>query len=235
MKRNIIILVSLFVLITVLVLTKNTEYSKKAYSNIEKPYFCSEEAKVCPDGSTVARTGPKCEFTACPPVKTTPKPPVIETPETPDGSSQDKTKDNEVVFCTMEAKMCPDGSYVGRIGPDCEFAACPADPKDEVKEPEPTASGQEIGQSREYDGVVITPVSVKEDSRCKEGTQCIWAGRLIVTTKIEKSSAGTTFAAQIEKIISSNVDLEMGVAYSYEGRSITLVSEADGKYNFEVK
>lgn len=30
--------------------------------------------------------------------------------------------------CTMEAKLCPDGSYVGRTGPDCEFAQCPADP-----------------------------------------------------------------------------------------------------------
>jgi len=26
--------------------------------------------------------------------------------------------------CTMEAKLCPDGSYVGRAGPNCEFAAC---------------------------------------------------------------------------------------------------------------
>ncbi len=29
------------------------------------------------------------------------------------------------VACTMEARLCPDGSYVGRTGPDCEFAACP--------------------------------------------------------------------------------------------------------------
>jgi hypothetical protein len=29
------------------------------------------------------------------------------------------------VFCTMEAKLCPDGSYVGRTGPKCEFSACP--------------------------------------------------------------------------------------------------------------
>ena len=27
--------------------------------------------------------------------------------------------------CTMEAKLCPDGSSVGRSGPKCEFAACP--------------------------------------------------------------------------------------------------------------
>lgn len=27
--------------------------------------------------------------------------------------------------CTTEAKICPDGSSVGRTGPDCEFAPCP--------------------------------------------------------------------------------------------------------------
>ena len=27
--------------------------------------------------------------------------------------------------CTMEAKLCPDGSAVGRVGPNCEFAPCP--------------------------------------------------------------------------------------------------------------
>ncbi len=27
--------------------------------------------------------------------------------------------------CTLEAKICPDGSAVGRTGPNCEFAACP--------------------------------------------------------------------------------------------------------------
>lgn len=29
------------------------------------------------------------------------------------------------VYCTQEVKMCPDGSAVGRTGPNCEFAACP--------------------------------------------------------------------------------------------------------------
>ncbi|HZJ42021.1 MAG TPA: Gmad2 immunoglobulin-like domain-containing protein [Patescibacteria group bacterium] len=28
------------------------------------------------------------------------------------------------VFCTMEAKLCPDGSAVGRSGPNCEFTPC---------------------------------------------------------------------------------------------------------------
>jgi hypothetical protein len=30
------------------------------------------------------------------------------------------------VACTMEAKICPDGSAVGRSGPKCEFAPCPS-------------------------------------------------------------------------------------------------------------
>lgn len=28
--------------------------------------------------------------------------------------------------CTQEAMVCPDGSSVGRTGPNCEFAPCPA-------------------------------------------------------------------------------------------------------------
>jgi hypothetical protein len=30
------------------------------------------------------------------------------------------------VACTAEAKLCPDGSAVGRVGPNCEFAECPS-------------------------------------------------------------------------------------------------------------
>lgn len=29
------------------------------------------------------------------------------------------------VACTMDAKICPDGSAVGRVGPNCDFAPCP--------------------------------------------------------------------------------------------------------------
>jgi len=36
-----------------------------------------------------------------------------------------KSTDDNSVVCTMDAKICPDGSFVGRISPDCEFASCP--------------------------------------------------------------------------------------------------------------
>lgn len=30
-------------------------------------------------------------------------------------------------MCTMDAKICPDGTGVGRTGPNCEFAPCPGE------------------------------------------------------------------------------------------------------------
>lgn len=33
--------------------------------------------------------------------------------------------DTDQVACTQDAKICPDGSAVGRQGPKCEFAPCP--------------------------------------------------------------------------------------------------------------
>jgi len=40
-------------------------------------------------------------------------------PLPPEGSSD--------TVCTMEAKLCSDGSAVGRTGPNCEFAPCPGE------------------------------------------------------------------------------------------------------------
>jgi len=37
-----------------------------------------------------------------------------------------KFTDSGQVACAEEARICPDGSSVGRIGPNCEFAKCPA-------------------------------------------------------------------------------------------------------------
>ena len=35
--------------------------------------------------------------------------------------------DANQVVCTADVKLCPDGSYVGRVAPSCNFAACPGD------------------------------------------------------------------------------------------------------------
>ncbi len=54
------------------------------------------------------------------------------------------------VACTMDAKMCPDGSYVGRTGPKCEFEACPTE--DSVL---PPAEGLETWETSVLNGVKI--------------------------------------------------------------------------------
>ena len=38
---------------------------------------------------------------------------------------QERTGGPAQIACTQEAKICPDGSSVGRSGPACEFPACP--------------------------------------------------------------------------------------------------------------
>lgn len=60
----------------------------------------------------------------------------------------------ESVMCTMDAKLCPDGSSVGRTGPNCEFAPCPGedgsdgdsadDGTDDMDEPEESGDGESV-------------------------------------------------------------------------------------------
>ena len=64
----------------------------------DEPFACTKDVRICPDGSSVGREWPNCEFAACP---------------------------QEPMICTDDAKQCPDGSFVVRTWPNCEFAACP--------------------------------------------------------------------------------------------------------------
>ncbi len=49
-----------------------------------------------------------------------------KTTASPTRATSETSASGDVVVCTMDAKMCPDGSYVGRVAPACEFAACPS-------------------------------------------------------------------------------------------------------------
>ena len=60
MKKNIIVI---FVIIVVIILAIGGYF---IFNNQQKPIACTMEAKLCPDGSSVGRVGPKCEFAACP-------------------------------------------------------------------------------------------------------------------------------------------------------------------------
>jgi len=109
-KIYLIVAMAILILISVLLVVtfKNQQIDTGNINNFEScqnaGYAVGESyPRVCfgPDGKT---------FT-----EATPQP----TSTTPSG--------DENIACTMDAKLCPDGSYVGRIPPDCEFAPCPGE------------------------------------------------------------------------------------------------------------
>lgn len=50
------------------------------------------------------------------------------------------------VACTLDAKICPDGSYVSRVGPDCEFEECPDPVPTLYDEPADTSADEPVPQ-----------------------------------------------------------------------------------------
>jgi hypothetical protein len=64
MKKTIITIFGSVILFVVLVLGLKTFVLKSVENNND--HACTEEAKICPDGSTVGRTGANCEFSPCP-------------------------------------------------------------------------------------------------------------------------------------------------------------------------
>lgn len=133
------------------------------------------------------------------------------------------------VACTMEAKLCSDGSYVGRTGPNCEFTACP---EVQIKE-ETTAS---LNQKILNGGVFITPLEVVSDSRCPVDVQCIWAGEVTLKIGLEKGD------------VSKEVTLKQltGGVVIFEGNEVSLtgvtpenntkkpLNKVDYKFTFKV-
>jgi hypothetical protein len=83
-----------------------------------------------------------------------------------------------VLGCTLEAKICPDGSTVGRTGPHCEFAACPNG--DALFEAEGTttassldARGTLMFSYDEHGAARTVPLAFDERSECASGAASV--------------------------------------------------------------
>lgn len=71
LKYTLVIVVVVAIAVTVFGLTKHNPVKTTPSAVLvppTEPVVCTQEAKQCPDGSYVSRTGPHCEFTACPEV-----------------------------------------------------------------------------------------------------------------------------------------------------------------------
>lgn len=145
-----------------------------------------------------------------------------------------KPAPEEPVACTQEAKLCPDGvTYVGRQGPHCEFAACPAAATSSLQAPQILKTG--LNQRVAGDKIAITPVELLQDSRCPAGVYCIQAGTVSIQANVE------FLGSQSVETFTLNQPVEAG------GFIITLssvdplktpstpLSDGDYRFTFEVK
>ena len=74
-----------------------------------------------------------------------------------------------------------------------------------------------LGQPTRVGALVLTPQAVVEDSRCPINVRCVWAGRLVLKTRIDGAGWRET------------VDLTLGQPYATHGKGLALVSAEPGK------
>ncbi|GMM93836.1 hypothetical protein [Qipengyuania sp. MTN3-11] len=94
------------------------------------------------------------------------------------------------------------------------LAACAVVPGAPIVVGNPVAEGTPVAidQPVRVGAVVVTPKQVVEDSRCPENARCVWAGRLIVRTRIDGAGWRDT------------ADITLGETYGTHGHVVALVS-----------
>jgi len=72
------------------------------------------------------------------------------------------------VACTQEAKLCPDGSYVSRSGPNCEFAPCPSanNPGQACIQVITPARNPKTGECRDFPTPCAVPMGWQKVENC---------------------------------------------------------------------
>lgn len=116
-----------------------------------------------------------------------------------------------VAVCTLEAKICPDGSAVGRSGPACEFTACPEVVENNASSTTSATSSQStttkpiqsndvvINQKFTNNGISIIPLEIVEDSRCPLGVFCIQAGTVRLKVNLQSATVKKEVVLTLEK------------------------------------
>jgi hypothetical protein len=141
-------------------------------------------------------------------------------------------RNDEQVFCTMEAKICPDGSSVGRVPPTCEFAACPAST--------PAQSGETVTLTTKIDqgasglGIKIIPLAVLEDSRCPVDVQCIQAGTVRIQALLTSGMGEATQTFELRKPVTTEAEIVELVEVRPESHSETPIDAFGYTFIFKV-
>ena len=80
--------------------------------------------------------------------------------------------------------------------------------------PAPAIEGTAValGQPVQVGRLVATPIAIVEDSRCPADARCVWAGRLVVSTRLQGPGWRET------------PELALGEPYATHATTITLIS-----------
>jgi hypothetical protein len=134
--------------------------------------------------------------------------------------------------CTMDAKQCPDGSWVGRSGPNCQFV-CPIPVATSTPKGAVTAEAKlnvKVTPIAEH----ITVLSVLEDSRCPIDVQCIQAGTVRVRAKIETGMGASQMDLTLNKPVTTETEEITLIAVRPEKESKKQLTENDYTFIFRV-
>lgn len=99
--------------------------------------------------------------------------------------------------------------------------ACAVLPVPVAPPPFPSGSAVALGQKVQVGELTVTPTAVVEDSRCPINARCVWAGRLVVRTRIDGQADGARW--------SDTAELRLGETYGTHGQVIALVSGEPGR------
>ncbi len=144
--------------------------------------------------------------------------------------SDNRISVGEGVVCTMEAKQCPDGSFVGRTGPKCEFAACPTG----ASSAGPRSVEAGINETVNALDVSITPLQVLEDSRCAVDVQCVWAGTVRVRVRLVSGLGTSEMVFSPDTPVTTEAESILLTEVSPAPHSKQKIAPADYRFTFEV-
>lgn len=112
-------------------------------------------------------------------------------------------------FCTMEAKQCPDGSYVGRIPPSCEFAQCPS---------VDLLSTDTLPQGYTLDSYKVEKVletSCMKDAECETPPEYLIQSRCPFVSLCLQNKCTVVCPEYVENGWQTATDTAMGVTFQY--------------------
>lgn len=132
--------------------------------------------------------------------------------------------------CTMEAKICPDGSAVGREGPNCEFAQCPGTTPEEESVTLEARMGEQVSGL----GVKITLLRLLEDSRCPTDVVCIQAGTVRLQVRISSGLGDAIQEIKLGQPVTTEAETVTLTAVSPEPKSTVQLKASDYRFTFTV-